>query len=68
MEEVERYADRIGIIDHGKIIESGTPAEIKQKAGKDSLEEAFIVLTGHQIRPEAGNFSRSTMAMFRNGR
>src|SRR3984885_13651994 len=31
MEEVERYAERIAIIDHGKIIEQGTPAEIIKK-------------------------------------
>jgi ABC-2 type transport system ATP-binding protein len=64
MEEVERYGDRIAIIDHGKIIETGTPQEILAKAGKDSLEDAFIELTGKQIREESSNFSKSTMRGF----
>lgn len=65
MEEVDRYGKTIAIIDHGKIIEQGTIEEIKKKAGVDSLEDAFIKLTGKQIRAESSNFSKSTMAMFR---
>jgi ABC-2 type transport system ATP-binding protein len=64
MEEVERYAERIAIIDHGKIIERGTPDEILKKSGKNNLEDAFIELTGHQIRDEKANFSKSTMRGF----
>jgi ABC-2 type transport system ATP-binding protein len=64
MEEVERYADRIAIIDHGKIIEQGTPDEIMKKAGKDSLEDAFITLTGREIREESSNFSKGTLRGF----
>ncbi len=52
MEEADRVADRIAIIDHGKIISRGTSAELKQKTGKDSLEDAFIELTGKDIRRE----------------
>ncbi len=54
MEEADRYAHRIGIIDHGKIIAEGTSAQLKQKTGKDTLEEAFLSLTGSTIREEAG--------------
>jgi len=61
MEEVERSAQKIAIIDHGKIIEHGTSAEILSKSGKDNLEDAFIFLTGREIRKEESNFSRSTM-------
>ncbi len=64
MEEVERYAHTIAIIDHGKIIERGTPDEIRKKAGTESIEDAFIKLTGHQIRAEAGNHSKSTLRGF----
>lgn len=52
MEEAERIAQRVAIIDHGKIIARGTPAELKQQAGVDDLEAAFIKLTGHTIRTE----------------
>jgi ABC-2 type transport system ATP-binding protein len=65
MEEVERYGDRIAIIDHGKIITQGTIPEIMKQTGSPSLEDAFIKLTGHQIREEASNFSKSTLQAFR---
>lgn len=65
MEEVERIAQRLSIIDHGKIIASGSPEEIKKQTGKASLEEAFISLTGQAIREETSNFSKSTLSSFR---
>src|SRR6267142_6046716 len=53
MDEAERVAQRIAIIDHGKIVAQGSPQELKQQTGKDSLEEAFLSLTGSTIRAEA---------------
>ena len=53
MEEADRIAQRIAIIDHGKIIASGTSAELKQQTATSSLEEAFLALTGETIREEA---------------
>ena len=55
MEEAEKIADRVAIIDYGKIIAQGTPVELKEKTKTQSLEEAFIKLTGHQIREEEAN-------------
>jgi ABC-2 type transport system ATP-binding protein len=52
MEEAERVADRIAIIDHGAIVAQGTLAELKENTGADSLEEAFLKLTGYSIREE----------------
>lgn len=38
MEEAEEFCDRVAIIDHGKIVVIGTPAELKaQIAGSDSI-------------------------------
>ena len=54
MEEAERVAERIAIIDHGKIIASGTPQMLKTQTNTDSLEEAFLALTGTTIRNEEG--------------
>ena len=45
-------ADRVAIIDHGKLVAMGTVEEIKKKAGTPTLEDAFINLTGHAIRDE----------------
>jgi ABC-2 type transport system ATP-binding protein len=55
MDEAERVAQRIAIIDHGKIVALGSPAELKQSTGKESLEEAFLALTGSTIRDEAAS-------------
>jgi ABC-2 type transport system ATP-binding protein len=52
MEEADRVADRIAVIDRGKIIEIGTAGELKQRTNSNSLEEAFLSLTGHKIREE----------------
>ena len=52
MDEAERYAKQIAVIDHGKIVAEGTVASLKKKTKKKSLEEAFIELTGHEIREE----------------
>lgn len=68
MEEADRNAARIAIIDHGKIIATGTGADLKQQTGKATLEDAFLELTGHDIRPEeasALDHMRSRRQMFR---
>ncbi len=52
MDEAEKSASRIAIIDHGKIISDGTAEELRQKTGSASLEEAFISMTGKHIRSE----------------
>jgi ABC-2 type transport system ATP-binding protein len=53
MDEADRVAQRIAVIDHGKIVAQGSPQELKQQTGKDSLEEAFLALTGSTIRDES---------------
>ena len=52
MEEAEKIAQRIAVIDHGKIITQGTSRQLKKQTKTKSLEEAFLKLTGHQIREE----------------
>jgi len=52
IEEAERVANQVAIIDHGKIITQGTPQELKTKTGKASLEDAFLALTGNIIRTQ----------------
>jgi ABC-2 type transport system ATP-binding protein len=52
MDEAERTAHRIAIIDHGRIVAQGTAQELKQQTGADSLEGAFLHLTGSTIRDE----------------
>ena len=37
LEEADVLADRVGIIDHGKIVAEGTPAELKAEIGRASI-------------------------------
>ena len=53
MDEAERVAHRIAIIDHGRIVAQGTPQELKHQTSTDSLEGAFLALTGSTIREES---------------
>lgn len=53
MEEADKVAGRIAIIDRGKIIAEGTSEELKKKTKTKSLEDAFLKLTGSTIRDEA---------------
>ncbi len=54
MEEADRLCDRIAVIDNGKIVALGTPAELKrlvkaETGGTPTLEDVFLALTGHRL-------------------
>lgn len=64
MEEAERIADRIAIIDHGKIAAMGNADELKKQTNTTSLEDAFLSVTGSAIRDESASskdFLRQTV-------
>ncbi len=46
LEEAEALADRIGIMDQGRLRAVGTAAELKALAGRDRFEDAFVALAG----------------------
>jgi ABC-2 type transport system ATP-binding protein len=51
MEEVERLCDRVGIIDHGRVIAEGRPSQlVRDHAQARDLEELVLELTGRQLR------------------
>ena len=64
MEEADRVAADVAVIDHGKIVAQGSPSELKEKTQSKTLEDAFIALTGHTIRDEEGS-SADRMRMMR---
>jgi ABC-2 type transport system ATP-binding protein len=51
MDEAER-ADRIGLMRGGKLIEEGTPSEIKRRYSANSIEEVFIKLSAEEAVDE----------------
>jgi len=62
MDEADRVADEVAIIDHGKIVAQAAPAALKEQTKAATLEDAFIALTGHTIREEeASNADRMRM-------
>jgi ABC-2 type transport system ATP-binding protein len=68
MDEADRVASRIAIIDHGKIVALGTSKELKEKTQKETLEEAFLALTGTALRDEtvgAADRMRAAARMWR---
>ena len=52
MDEADRVAQRVGIIDHGRIVAQGSSQELKEQTKTDSLEHAYLALTGSSIRDE----------------
>ena len=52
MDEAERVAGRIAIIDRGVIVAQGSAAELRQQTNTESLEQAFLALTGTTIRDD----------------
>ena len=52
MDEADRAAQRVGIIDHGRIVAQGSSQELKEQTKTDSLEHAYLALTGSSIRDE----------------
>lgn len=58
LEEADRLADRIALLDHGRIITEGTPTELKNKVGRERLE---LVLKKGQ------DFERARLALGSEG-
>ena len=46
MDEVEALCDRVAILDRGRVVATGTPAELVAGSGARCLDDAFLALTG----------------------
>jgi ABC-2 type transport system ATP-binding protein len=53
MAEAEALADRIGILDHGRLLCLETADEIQRRYGASTLEQAFLNATGRSFEDEA---------------
>ena len=49
MDEVARLCDRIVLLEGGRVLTTGTPAEVVAEAGTATLEDAFVALTGQEL-------------------
>lgn len=47
MQEVAAVSDRIVVVSAGRVVASGTPADLRRSTGLDDLEDVFVALTGH---------------------
>jgi ABC-2 type transport system ATP-binding protein len=58
LEEADRLADRVIIIDHGRVIATGSPSELKSQAGRDvvvlTMARADDVSTAEPILKQIG--------------
>ena len=51
MEEADHLSNRVAILDQGRIVALGTPADLKAQHGSGAtLEDVFVNLTGHSFR------------------
>jgi ABC-2 type transport system ATP-binding protein len=47
LEEADQLADTVGLLDGGRLVAQGTPAELKAQAGGQTLDDVFLAVTGH---------------------
>lgn len=48
MDEAQRLCDRVAVLDAGRIVATGTPAELMARSGDSTLDDAFVALTGRE--------------------
>jgi ABC-2 type transport system ATP-binding protein len=52
MAEAESLADRVGLLDRGRLLFLEPVADVKRRFGVDTLEEAFFAATGREFEAE----------------
>lgn len=50
MEEAESLSDRVGIMKDGRLLTVGTAEELKQRAGADKFEDAFVAIVRGELK------------------
>jgi ABC-2 type transport system ATP-binding protein len=59
LDEAEALAERVGILDDGRLLALETPAEIKRRYGAATLEEAFFAATGRVLEEDSDEEAES---------
>ncbi|WP_418061101.1 ABC transporter ATP-binding protein [Pimelobacter simplex] len=52
LEEADQLAHTVGLLDGGRLVAEGTPAQLKEQAGGETLDDVFLALTGHPARTD----------------
>ena len=65
LEEAEAIANRIAIIDHGKLVAMGEAEQLKTQTNTESLEDAYLELTGKTVRDETLDTAAGRKEMIR---
>ena len=60
--EAETLADRVGILDRGKLLALEPADDLKRRYGADTLEEAFFAATGREFEHENDDSERGVFA------
>jgi sodium transport system ATP-binding protein len=48
MQEVAALCDRIVVVAHGRVVAQGSADALREQAGMDNLEDAFVQLIGSE--------------------
>jgi ABC-2 type transport system ATP-binding protein len=68
LEEAERLCDRIGIVDHGKILAEGTLEELKAKLGEEEVVTLWGRFEAEAAREAFAGLSAARVISAENGR
>ncbi len=49
MRDAEELADKVGLIVNGRVVAEGSPRELMELTGSESLEEAYVKLVGERV-------------------
>ena len=52
LQEADALAERVIVIDHGRVIADDSPAVLKSAAGVSTLDDVFLELTGRSLRDD----------------
>jgi ABC-2 type transport system ATP-binding protein len=52
LEEADRFAERVVIIDEGQVIADGPPDRLKAEHAQRTLDDVFLTLTGRSLRTD----------------
>ena len=68
LDEAERAANQVAIIDSGRLVALGTPQQLKERTRTDSLEDAYLVITGADLREQTVGIGEPLRAVERESR